>query len=82
MGDSKMAIHEIMAKAYKLKEDTYGDDGAWVNPREIRPKMLWWSVSLISFIIGMFVISGWEFVWVAIVWATSNYAFFNSEVKL
>ena len=76
-------LNDLMAKAYRIKDDTYGDKPGYIKPDDIHPHMRAWIVSLALTIWAVFVVDGlFQACLVVSIWMVTQWSFFRARVKI
>ena len=76
-------LNNLMAKAQRLKEETYGDKPSYFSPKDIHPSMKAWIVSFILTVWAVILADGlFLSVLVLCVWLVTQWAFWRAKVLL
>jgi hypothetical protein len=76
-------LDKVMSKAYRMKEDVYGEKPGYLRPRDVHPHMKSWVVSLILTVWAMFILTTFfEMMLVLSIWLVTHWSFFRCQVKL
>lgn len=76
-------MDELLSKAYRIKDEAFGDKPGYMRPRDIHPHMRAWIVSLILTIWGIIIVDTWfSAVLIGCIWLVTQWAFFRAKVLL
>lgn len=78
-----MRFDGVMAKAYNIKEDAFGEKEDYIKPRDIHPHMRSWVISLVLVVWAIFIADTFFLaLLIGVTWLVTQWSFWRAKVKL